>query len=444
MSTLSGPSNRWLTTWRLMSDPFRWYPEWRDIHGSTYLVKALNGDVVVAGDPEDVRRIFAARGDAIAPFGVEAAAPLIGRNSLLMLQGDRHRQERRLLTPPFHGERMRAYGLMIRDIATRAADGWAPGGTVRIADASLDVSLEVIIRAVFGVSADAEVDRYQQSVRSLMGAFSPALAFVRVLQRPMFGLGPWDRYVEARDQFDQMLFADIEARRASEERGADILSLLVDATYEDGALPSTEALRDQLITLLFAGHETTQIGIAWAMSWLNRHPDALERLLAELETVDPDDPAALARLPWLDAVVTETLRLNPIVPDIVRTLTKPMELTQGTLAAGTHVAPVAALVHTDPALYPEPLAFKPERWQGRRARPNEYLPFGGGVRRCIGEALALFEMKIVLATWLRAHRFELPTDAPPREPTHRRNLTMAPKTRIPLVYRGVRGGRVAA
>jgi cytochrome P450 len=262
----------------------------------------------------------------------------------------------------------------------------------------LDISLEVIVQAVYGVQQPEQVRVWSDAIRSVVGAFHPALIFAPGLQRGWFP--PWRRVEAARPHHDALVYAELRARRATGLQGDDILSLMLQATYDDGEPMSDEAVRDELVTLLFAGHETTQIAMAWALYRLARRPEALARLQAELDGSD-GSPEALARLPYLDAVVQETLRMQPIVPDLVRTLSVGLELGPWALPAGTHVAPVAAMVHVREDLYPDPHAFRPERFLEHKPRPWELLPFGGGVRRCIGAALATFEMKTVLGTWLR-------------------------------------------
>ncbi|MEO0606105.1 MAG: cytochrome P450, partial [Myxococcota bacterium] len=360
--------------------------------------------------------------DEVEPFGVHAAVALLGPQSLLLVRGEAHRREREILTPPFHGRRMNAYGQVMREAALRATADWRVGDDVVLADTFLRISLDIIVHAVFGVLDADDAVRWTETLRQLVRRTLPAALFVPALQTPFFGLSPWDRFAVARDRLDVLIAEAIRMRRASGERGPDLLSLMLDATYDDGTPMPDSAIRDELVTMLFAGHETTQIALAWAVYRLHRRPDALERLLDELSAND-DDPEVLAKLPWLDAVVKESLRMQPIVPDIVRTLTVDLTLGGHDLPSGTHVAPVAALVHADPELYPEPEAFRPERFEERTFRPWEYLPFGGGVRRCIGAALATWEMKVVLGTLLPRFGFALRGT----ETAVRRNITMGPR-----------------
>ncbi|MEN0061119.1 MAG: cytochrome P450 [Myxococcota bacterium] len=429
--TVPGP--RWWTTLQIARDPFRTYLKLRKAYGDTFIVRAINGDVVVTADPNLIRDLFRARTHEVAPFRVEAAEPLLGRQSLLVVSGDQHRRERELLTPPFHGRRMHAYGQIMQDAAERATAHFRPGANIVLSDVFLTISLDVIVRAVFGMVDPAAQQRWEAAIRTLVKSILPAALFAPVLQFSMFGLSPWDRFIAARDRFDALIVETIAHRRATNERGPDLLSLMLDATYDDGSPMTDRAIRDELVTMLFAGHETTQIAMAWAVYRLLQRPDALERLLAELDASD-GAPETLATLPWLDAVVQETLRLQPIVPDIVRTLTVDLELGGHAFAAGTHVAPVAALVHARDDLFPDPDAFRPERFVDHTFRPWELLPFGGGVRRCIGAALATWEMKVVLGTVLPRWSFAL------RGPERavRRNITMGPKHGVRVTVCGPR------
>ncbi|MBX2802744.1 MAG: cytochrome P450 [Myxococcales bacterium] len=411
-------------TWRILRAPLRTYSDWRARHGDTYQVPAINGDVVVTCDSEVVRDLYRAATTEVEPFAVDVAEPLVGRGSLLLLKGEAHGRERKLLMPPFHGERMRAYGQVIRDIAERRLAAVPQGRPFRVADVMLDISLDVIVQAVFGIRQPDQVQRWAQAVQALVVGMHPLLLFMPFLQRRPFP--GWGRFERSRSELDRMLYAEI-ARRRSEEPDDDILSLMLHASYEDGQPMSDEAVRDELVTLLFAGHETTQISMAWGLYHVCRSQPILQRLQAELDATD-GSPEALAKAPYLDAVVQETLRLDPVVPDMVRTLSVDLQLGPYALAAGTHIAPAAVLVHAREDLYPEARRFRPERFEECRPRPWEFLPFGGGVRRCIGAALATYEMKLVLGTWLRgAHFRSTSADEPAR-----RNITMGAKRGVPM------------
>jgi cytochrome P450 family 110 len=385
------PWNRLYATFQLVQDPFGMWPPLRARYGKTFRLRAWNGDIVCTADPEVLRDLFKATSDQVRPFAIDGLRPLIGAHSVLLLAGAPHRAARRLLTPPFHGARMRAYTARMREIALRAAASW--GDEIVAADQMLSISLEVIARAVFGVEDPARVGRITETVGALARDLRPELLFVPALLRLPVGPGP--RFLRTKARFDAQL-AEVIAERRAGRRGEDVLSMLIDATHEDGTAATDDEIRDQLVTLLFAGHETTQIAMAWMLYHLAGHPAALARLQAEVDRWDGASDS-LDRLPWLDAVVKETLRLNAIVPG-------------------------------DPELYPDPDAFAPERHLERSYKPHELIPFGGGVRRCIGAALATWEMKVVVATLVQ--RFDFARRS--AEVAVRRNATAGPRYGVRL------------
>ncbi|MEZ4448409.1 MAG: cytochrome P450 [Nannocystaceae bacterium] len=441
-----GPRSTLLSTYRALKSPFEHYREWQETYGDPYTVPALNGTVVITGDPALVQQIFTADADTYDPFAVEASAPLVGDQSVILVAGDRHRRLRKLMSPPFHGARMRAYGRLMIDVARRAIARLEPGRPFNALATTQGISLEIIVRAVFGVDDPARIATFERAMIETMEAVHPAFLFAKALQREFFGVGPFAKFKRRRDAALALLDAQIAACRADPTGREDILAMLVQARGEDGASLDDHEIRDQLVTLLIAGHETTAIGLAWALYHLHRHPEALARLRAELDGLGDaigrdEGPEQIVALPYLNAVCNETLRLNPIVPDVVRVLRRPLELGRYTLPAGTPVCPAAALVHQRPDLYPDPDAWRPERFLERKFSPFEFIPFGGGHRRCIGAAFALYEMKLVLAVFVQTGRFRLGSDDP-LKPV-RRNITMAPEGGVELIYEGP-GGRGSA
>jgi cytochrome P450 family 110 len=435
----AGPPLRIVNTLRLVRDPFSFYAACRRKYGETFWLRAFNGDVLVSTEDELVRDLLRADAHQVRPFDVSAFDGVLGTHSLLTLWGDAHRQERKLLTPPFHGERMRAYGEVMLASVEEGCRGWGEGTPIVAADALLGVSIRVIVRAVFGVAEPERVAQWDRAIRQFVSRIVPAAVFFPVLQVAPLGLGPWGRFERAREALDQLLLAEIAARRAHRTDGADILGMMLDGTHADGRPLSDADIRDELVTLLLAGHETTQIAMAWMLYHVSRDERVRERLVAELDATD-GSPEALAKAPYLDAVVRETLRIDPIVPDLIRTLATDLTLGNHALPAGTHVGLVAAMVHTRPDLYPEPGRFRPERFEERTFRPHEYMPFGGGVRRCIGAALATWEVKVVVGTLLRRFAFDRAAD----DRAVRRNVTMGPRRGVRLVVRERRARRAAA
>jgi cytochrome P450 len=439
-----GPKIGLFQTARYARDPYGYLLAIQREYGDIITVPTLNGTLVITGDPAHVQQIFSADPDTFAPFGSNSIEPLVGPNSVLLLQGARHRRERKLLVPPFHGARMRAYGETIRQAAQAAMTTWSVGQPFVMQASTQWISLEVIVRAVFGVQDAARIEVLRAALIELVAATVPSLLFFPWLRRPWGGLSPYNRYARALTRVESLIYGEIAARRAGADEGReDILSLLLAARDEDGEGLRQEELRDELLTLLFAGHETTGIALAWASYWLHRDPAALDRLRAEIDALgDAPDPEQIARLPYLDAVCNETLRLHPIAPDVPRVLVRPLELGGYKLAPPLGVDAATTLVHRREALYPEPDRFRPERFLERRFTPFEFFPFGGGHRRCIGAAFATYELKIVLATFLRHAHLELaePGEVAPA----RRNVVIGPATGVRMRLRERRSQRAAA
>ena len=419
MTTLPPRSGSLLgSTYRLIRAPYAFYDAPR-VHGDWVTVPAPNGTVVMALTPKAVSEVLKTDPTALDAFAVQATIPLLG-HSLITSSGEIHRRDRKLLTPPFHGERMRAYGETMREVTLAHTQGWRPGMQVRAHDVTTAISLDVILRTVFGVSGSA-IDEGRRVLRDILTGFSPLLAFTDKLQRPWFPA--WRRFLVARAAYGAMVDRELAERRRRADPGEDILGLLLGARYDDGSGMSDAQIRDQLLTLLIAGHETTAIALAWALYYLARSPAMIERLRAE-----PTDE------PYLQAVCNESLRIHTVVPDTLRRLNRPVELGGFTVPVGMDIGMAICALHTDPSLYPEPHVFRPERFLERKYSPFEFLPFGGGHRRCLGAAFADYEMKIVLASVIS--RFDLEPDGDDR-PT-RRNVTMGPERGVPLRVRAVR------
>lgn len=428
-----------LQTARLVKDPYSFHRACRARYGDPYTVPSLNGKVVCTGDPEGIREIFSADPETFAPWAADTLRPMLGDGSILVLGGERHKRERKLLMPPFHGERMRAYGTLMVDVARRHLARRNAGEMFRFLDTAQAISLEIIVRAVFGVEDDAAVEHMASAVTRYASAAGPLLMFTKLLQHQFGGFGPWARLTRLKADYDQLLLAQIRARRAGAP-GDDILSTLLAARYEDGQQPSDERpcdddVRAELVTLLFAGHETTALALSWAVYWLLRDTVRLARLRAELDAAG-SDPDAIARSPYLEAVCLESLRIHPILPDPLREVIKPFRLRGFDVPIGCGVAAVSGLAHEDPAVFSEPATFRPERFLERTFKPYEYFPFGGGSRRCIGSAFAVHEMKLVLAALFTEHELEL---CEPREVRPaRRNVTMGPKSGVHVRRLGAR------
>ncbi|QIS23839.1 cytochrome P450 [Nocardia terpenica] len=406
---------------------FERYFRWRRARdGDPFLVRFPGfGGALFTGTPSGTREILRAPVELLAPPLPNPIEPLVGSASLILSRGERHRRERTLLAPAFHRARMIRYASIIREAAldeldgTRTGSPWQPGARVDARAAARAITLRVIAAVVFGAQTAERRARYVATVHRFLTAFGGPLMLVPALRRSAFGYSPWDRFAAARAELDVLLDTDIARHRAAAGApGDDILDALLATRYDDGAGMSDAELREQLRTLLVAGHETTATTLVWALYRLHRNPATLRRLRAELAEAGADPaPELLAGLPYLDAVCQETLRLHPPVPIVLRRLTGPFTLRGIELATGDTMGIAVPLLHSDPTVWPDPAAFRPERFLDRRFGPFEYAPFGGGHRRCVGAALAEYELRIVLATVLsRVHLALTPRYARGRVP----------------------------
>ena len=415
-----------------MRDPMGMKRKLKEQFGDLFTLHTPLGPIVQTTDPKNIQTILTADSENFDVFAKRFIAPFMGASSILLQTGSRHARERKLLMPPFHGARMRAYGETIRELTERHLAQWAVGKPFAMEKKMQTISLEVIVRTVFGVTEREKIALFSQLVREYVDAFNPLITFFTFLRHNFLGFGPWAKLQRRRRRVDAFLDAELARCKSSPTGRQDILGLLVAARYDDGSAMADDEIKDQLLTLLFAGHETTAIALSWALYRLYQREDVRRRVLDELEAlgVSPT-PEAIARLPYLEAVCNETLRLHPVTPGIARLLTRPFALQGYNLPAGVTVAIDIHTLHRHPELYPDPEVFRPERFIGRTYSPFEFMPFGGGARRCIGAAFALYEMKLVLATLLpRAalglvHNRELKTVP--------RNFVFGPEKGAPMV-----------
>ncbi|MFN3190855.1 MAG: cytochrome P450 [Aureliella sp.] len=424
-----GPTSpKFFNTMKVLRNPRAAFETWVAEYGDPFFVHALNGPIVVTGRPELIKEVFAQDTSKFEVFGERAIRPMLGPGSMLMLDGEKHRRERKLVMPMFHGSRMKAYGDIIRIATLDAMEAVADRSSFEMISVATDVSLKVIAQAILGGDQSGTTDRLTRLARETIDKSLPILFFSPRTQISFMGLSPWDRFTKARRTLREAFDDELERRQKDPQPREDILTMLLDARYEDGEAMSKEHLYDELGTFLMAGHETTAISLSWAIYFLLTNPEPLEQLKQELAGGDTSDPATLATLPYLKAVVSETLRLNPIVTEVLRVLRSPMELGGYEIPAGFAVAPAAALTHYREDLYPEPERFRPERFLDRQYSSSEYLPFGGGTRRCAGAAFALYELAIALGTIVTHFELEL-LEKTPVVPK-RRNVVMGPSTGV--------------
>lgn len=418
-----------VTSARFLHRPLDRLREWHAEFGDAFTIRftGFHPGVYIA-DPDAIRELFTGdQSDLLAGEANSFLTPALGPNSVLVLDGPRHLRQRRLLLPPFQGSHVATFRQIIREAAEREVDRWHPGQALVVRDRMRALTFNVICHAVFGVTEPARVERLRDALCAVIDAASAVLLLPGV-QRD---LGPWSpggRLARRRRRADALLDEEIARRRAAadlDER-TDVLSLLLRARDEDGT-PLTDAeLRDELVTMLAAGHETTATGLAFALDLLLHRPDALARVQ---EAARAGDDA------YLYATAKEALRMRPVIDAAERTLTQPRTVAGWDLPAGTLVFPAIALVHHRPDLYPEPDAFRPERFL-EGAESYAWLPFGGGIRRCIGAALAQAEMAEVLRVVLA--RAELAAERPDEDPVVMRGITLAPKHGVRVTVRAVR------
>ena len=385
------------------ASPYGWMRRRQRRHGDVFSSRfPFFGDVVYVADPAEVKRVFT--GDPALFHAGEAnflsLGDTLGEHSLLTLDEDRHLSQRRLLLPPFHGDRVRRYTEVMVAATAREVERWPSGRVVALRPRMQAVTLEVILRAVLGVRENERMSRFRAAIPRLANATS-VLSWLPLMERDLGGLSPGARFRRAVAEVDELVYAAIRDRRAAPEQD-DVLSLLLRARHDDDGRPMSDGeLRDQLLTLILAGHETTATGLSWAFERLLRTPRVLERLLASLDDEE-----------YLDAVVQETLRIRPVVVDVARKLTRETEVGGYRLPAGTLVLPAIAAIHARADLYPQPEEFRPERFLDGHVESYAWIPFGGGVRRCIGASFAQTEMRVVLREVLRRVRLRAPSRRP--------------------------------
>jgi cytochrome P450 len=426
--------SRWTMATGFVLQPTRFLDACHERMGDYFTLRPAPGrEIVVTADPEAVKRVFT--GDPALLHAGEAniiLAPLLGQRSVLLLDGPEHMRQRKLMLPPFHGERMKLYVRAMEEAAEWHVAGWPRGRDFRVLPSMQAITLDVIMRAVFGVDDQTGRERLAAPLRRQLDMLSNRFTVLRLMLTARGGepgkRGAWAQVAALRREGDELIHEQIRTRRGDPrgDQRTDVFSLLLAARDEDGEPLSDVELRDELMTLLVAGHETTATAMAWTLERVVRHPDVLARLRDE-----PDGD-------YLDAVIKETLRLRPVVPAVARKLLEPMEFGGWLLPAGVHIAPSIYLIHRRADLYPDPLSFKPERFLDKTPGTYEWIPFGGGIRRCLGASFALMEMKVVLSTIFKSVALEpirrgAGAGAGGGESTMRRAVTFAP----------ARGGRIA-
>lgn len=362
------------------------------------------GDVTFAGRSDAVREFLKLPAAALAPPKPNPIEPVVGAGSIILLDGDEHKEERSRYLPALHGERIRRYAGMMEQSAHEEIDRWRPGSIIDARDAAQSVTLRIIVRTVFGIHDPKRIGDFIAVVKGMMRDYVAPFMFFPALRHAPLGLGPWRRFSVRRRQLDAMLGEEIELRHRDGGAGDDVLSALL--AGHDGHDRDDGVVLQQLRTLLVSGHETSATTLAWALFHIHADPLVRRRLLDELEAHPSRDD--LPKLPYLNAVIAETLRMHPTVSIVVRQLKCPITAWRAQRSAGDVIGVALPALHSDPRVWPDPGRFDPDRFLTRKPTPAEYSPFGYGHRRCPGSAFAGLELSIVLGTVLRTVELRIP------------------------------------
>ncbi|HEY9637178.1 MAG TPA: cytochrome P450 [Coleofasciculaceae cyanobacterium] len=443
MNLPDGPRTpSFLQTIQLIAQPTKFLDSCQERYGDPFTVRVLglnSPPVVFFSHPQAIQDIFSLPSSQLDfRKATHVFEPLMGSNSIILQEGDKHQRQRKLMMPAFHGDRMRSYGQVIGEITKQAMAGWTTGSSFSVHEVMSKITLQIILRVVFGIESGSRYQQLEKLLSSLLEDVTTplysSLFFFPPLQKDLGSWSPWGQFLRRRSSIDTLIYAEITERREhADESRTDILSMLMLARDENGQPMSDVELRDQLVSLLLLGYETSAAVLAWTFYWVLSSPSVLHALYQELDSLGEDSEAAeKAQLPYLTAVCAETLRINPIALICTpRRALEALQLAGYHLNAGTILIPCIYLAHQRSDVFPEPKAFKPERFLKQKFSPYEYLPFGGGARGCIGAAFSMFEMKLILGTILSSFQLTLAERFPVRPV--RRGITIVPSGGVPVV-----------
>jgi cytochrome P450 len=394
---------------------------------------------VMLSDPDDVKQVFTSDPEVLHPGeGAKVLEPVVGLNSVILLDEGAHMEQRKLLLPAFHGEKMQALSGLMREIAEEEIESWPRGVPAELHPRLQRLTLEIILRAVFGLEVGERLDLLRARLGKMLEFGDKWISLVppkpESRMRPILErVGPFAPFARAQGEADELIFELIRERRRERAERDDILSMLIEAKHEDGSPMSEQEMRDELLTMLVAGHETTASTLAWALERLPRHPHVMERLREEVDSGEEDE--------YLTATIQETLRRRPTLPNNAPRLVKQeVEIGGWTYPVDCALVPNAYLIHHDPEIYEDPYAFRPERWLGVKPGTYTWIPFGGGRRRCLGASFAMVEMKIVMRALFERCQLQAIGDKP--EVAKRRNITVRPAHGTTTVVRDREPARV--
>jgi cytochrome P450 len=437
------PGPRWpaaAQTLAWWSRPLPFFERCRARYGHRFTIRVLSTPPFVhITDPDEIKQVFTAPPDVLHPGeGARILEPVVGRHSVILLDENPHMEQRKLLLPAFHGERMQRLTGLITDVTEREVASWPRNTPAMLHERLQELTLEIILRAVFGLDPGPRLDALRTLLREMIEMGASPLSLVPALQRDLGPGSPGRRFHTVRDAIDRHVRELVEERRAESADRDDILAMLLTASHEDGSPMSFEEIRDELMTALVAGHETTASQLAWTFTLLARAPGAQRELARELDAGDGDA--------YLLATIYEAMRRRPVLPNAEPRLTmQEVRIGDWTYPKGVVLGVNAYLVHHDPAIYPDPYAFRPERFLDQAPGTYTWLPFGGGRRRCLGASFALLEMKVVLRAVLGDHLVRAVPGAGV-EVVRRRSITLSPKggARVVLTAREREGAAAPA
>jgi cytochrome P450 family 110 len=423
-----------IQTLQVIANPIAFLETYSKRYGDAMTIRVLginSPPVALFSDPEAIKEIFAIPAEQLDyQKATHVFKPLMGERSLIQLEGKKHQRQRQLMLPSFHGDRMKTYGELICQITEEAIALWQPGDRISLDRVMSDITLQIILQVVFGINPGEKYECLKKMLSELLeditNPWYSSLFFFPPLQNDWGAWSPWGQFLRRRQKIDRLIYAEIAQRRKENDpTRTDILSMLMAARDENGEQMSDEELRDQLVSLLLLGYETTAAALAWTFHLIHAHPLVKDRLQQEIDRAETKSPEAISRLPYLSAVCQETLRLYPIgLICTPRMAIESIEISGDLYEAGTILVPCIYLAHRRSQTYPQPEQFQPERFLAQKFSPFEYIPFGGGSRGCIGAAFSLYEMKLIVATILS--RFHLSASDTRRVYPVRRGITIVP------------------
>lgn len=416
-------------------------------YGDSFTLKLIGQmPYVIISDPDDIKSVFMEHDGALSAGAANGTVlrPIVGNFSLLTLDGEKHMFHRKLMLPPFHGERMKLYGQRMQDITVARITNWKATDKISILDEALHITFDIILHKIFGIEeSNHNYLKIKTALRELLNMvetpFGVATLIFKKLHTNLGVLTPWAKIQKLKKEVDAILLEEIKSRISSDlSLQTDILSLLMQAKDEAGNAMTPEEIKDEMITLLIAGHKTTAATIAWSTYYILSNEQILNQLLLELSNARKDSEdidIIVSKLPYLDAVIKESLRMTPVLPYVGRLTIEPFQLKNILIPRGVVIVPAIYLAHHSASNWPDPEKFMPERWLTKQEKPYTFLPFGGGVRRCIGASFAMYEIKIMLTTILENTKIKLVEGYTPRQ--IRKNTVMVPSDGVPVIINHV-------